>query len=130
MDKEVIEIPVLSEALRRQPVPLSAVVRANGFLFVSGTPPIDTVTGKLVKGDIETQAEAVLKALKFALEHAGSSLDKVVKTTVYITNVAYFATFNRVYARYFPENPPARTFVTVGSWPIEFDVEVECIALA
>ena len=76
------------------------------------------------------QTTATLEALKHALESAGSSLDKVVKTTVYISNAAYFPTVNRIYARYFPDQPPARTFVAVGSWPLEFDIEIECIALA
>jgi 2-iminobutanoate/2-iminopropanoate deaminase len=130
MDKEIIEIPVLSEGIRNLGVPLSPVVRANGFLFVSGLPPLDPVSGQLIKGDFESQTEVVLKALKHSLESAGSSLQKVVKATAYVSNTGFFATFNRVYARYFPNLPPARTFVAVGSWPMEFDVEVECIALA
>ena len=64
-----------------------------------------------------------------ALEAAGSTLDQVLKVTVYASNSAYFATINEVYAGYFGENPPARTFVTVASWPMEFDVEIECIAV-
>jgi reactive intermediate/imine deaminase len=130
MEKEIVEIPVISEVTRKIGVPLSPVVRANGFLFVSGVPGIDLGTGKIIGGDIETQTEASLKALKHTLESAGSSLDKVVKTTIYITNVAYFAKVNRIYARYFPNKPPARTFVGVTSWPLEFDIEIECIALA
>lgn len=129
-DKEIIEVPVLSEVLRKLGVPLSPIVRANGLLFVSGLPPLDPVTGQLVKGDVEVQTEVVLRALKHTLESAGSSLDKVVKTTAYVSNAGCFPTFNRVYARYFPDRHPARTFVAVGSWPLEFDVEVECIALA
>lgn len=130
MEKEIVEIPVISDVLRKLGVPLSPVVRANGFLFVSGMPPLDPTTGQLVKGDMEMQTEASLKAVEYALKSAGSSLEKVVKTTAYVSNSAYFAIFNRVYARYFPNRPPARTFVAVGSWPMEFDVEVECIALA
>jgi 2-iminobutanoate/2-iminopropanoate deaminase len=130
MDKEIIEIPVLSEVLRKLGIPLSPVVRANGFVFVSGLPPFDPVTGQLVKGDIEAQTETVLRALKHALESAGSSLEKVVKTTAFVSNAGCFPTFNRVYARHFPDRHPARTFVAVGSWPLEFDIEIECIALA
>jgi reactive intermediate/imine deaminase len=111
-------------------VALSPAVRANGFVFVSGLPGIDLATGKVVDGDIEEQTEASLAALKHALEAAGSSLDKVVKATVYVSNAAHFAKVNRVYARHFPDRPPARTFVAVGSWPLEFDIEIECIALA
>ena len=130
MEKEVVEIPVVSEAIRRLGVPLSPVVRANGFLFVSGLPGIDLATGKLVGGDIEAQTEASLATLKHALEAAGSSLAKVVKATVFISNAAYFHKVNRAYARYFLDAPPARTFVAVGSWPLEFDIEIECTALA
>lgn len=130
MAKEVVEIPVFSEAMRKLNVPLSPVVRANGFLFVSGLPPFDPKTGKLVPGDIETQTEASIRAVKHALESAGSSLDKVVKATIYASNAGYFAAINRVYARYFAQQPPTRTFVAVGSWPMEFDIEIECIAVA
>jgi reactive intermediate/imine deaminase len=130
MEKEIVEVPVLSEAIRRIGVPLSPVVRANGFVFVSGLPGLDLNTGRIVGGDMETQAMASLEALRHALESAGSSLDKVVKATVYVSNAAHFPTVNRVYARYFPDGPPARTFVAVGSWPLELDIEIECIALA
>jgi reactive intermediate/imine deaminase len=130
MDKEVIEVPVVSDLIRRVGVPLSPVVRANGFVFVSGLPGIDLATGKVVDGGIEEQTEASLAALKHALEAAGSSMEKVVKATVYVSNAAHFAKVNRVYARHFQDKPPARTFVAVGSWPMEFDIEIECVALA
>ena len=72
----------------------------------------------------------LILALKHALEAAGSSLDKLVKTTIYCSNAGFFPTVNRVYAKYFSNKPPARTFVAVGSWPLEFDIEIECIAVA
>ena len=59
-----------------------------------------------------------------------ASMEKVLKATVFIANAAYFPSVNKVYARYFPNRPPARTFVAVGSWPLEFDIEIECVALA
>ena len=130
MEKEVIEIPVISDTIRKSGVPLSPVIKANGFIFVSGLPPIDLATGRISNDDIATQTELSLKAVEFALESAGSSLDKVCKVTIYASNGAYFKTINEIYARFFASNPPARTFVTVGSWPMEFDIEVECIALA
>jgi enamine deaminase RidA (YjgF/YER057c/UK114 family) len=105
MDKEVIEVPVVSDLIRRVGVPLSPVVRANGFVFVSGLPGIDLATGKVVDGGIEEQTEASLAALKHALEAAGSSMEKVVKATVYVSNAAHFAKVNRVYARHFPDKP-------------------------
>lgn len=128
--REIIEIPVISDTIRKLNVPLSPVVRANGFVFVSGLPGTDLATGELIGGSIEAQTEGSILSLKHALECAGSSLDKVVKTTIYISNAAYFRRVNEIYGRYFAESPPARTFVAVGSWPLEFDIEIECIALA
>ena len=130
MTREVVRVPVMSEALEKAGIPLSAAIVAGGFVFVSGTPPIDPKTGALVAGDIATQTEACLQGLKATLDAAGSSLEKVVKITVYASNSAYYGTINEVYARHFPKEPPARTFVAVASWPMEFDIEIECIALA
>jgi len=131
MTKEAVHVPVISEALNNAKVPLSPAIKANGFVFVSGTPPLDPVTGEIVHGDIVRQTETVMENLNSILEVAGSSFDKVVKATIFISNSAYYATVNEVYARYFlGSDPPARTFVTVGSWPWEFDIEIECIALA
>lgn len=82
------------------------------------------------RGDIETQTEASLKALKHCLEAAGSSLDKVVMVRIYAVNSGFYNAINRVYAKYFSTNPPARSFVPVASWPMEFDIEIECVAVA
>ena len=130
MEKEIVHIAKLSEILERLGVPLSPLVKAGDFLFVSGLPPLDLDSGKMIRGDIEAQTEQVMKNVKYVLECAGSSLDKVVKTTIFVTNAAYFNIINEVYRRYFPENPPARTFVAMSSWPMEFDIEIECVALA
>ena len=130
MTKQIVEVPVLSEGVREIGVPLSMVTKANGFVFVSGTPPFDLETGKLVRGDIEVQTEASLKAVRHCLESAGSSLDQVVMVRIYASNAGFYSAINRVYARFFPENPPSRTFVPVASWPMEFDLEIECVALA
>jgi 2-iminobutanoate/2-iminopropanoate deaminase len=130
VDKKIIKVSPISEVLAKGKVPLSPAVKANGFVFVSGLPPLDRKTGELLKGDISAQTELSLENVKATLEAAGSSLEKVVKVTIYIANAAHFATINGIYARYFPHDPPARTFVTVGSWPLEFDIEIECIALA
>jgi 2-iminobutanoate/2-iminopropanoate deaminase len=128
--KQIVRVPVISEAVEKLKVPLSSAVKANGFVFVSGAPPLDLKTGALIKGDIEVQTRASLEHMKAVLEAAGSSLDKVVKVNIYAANSAFYGTINKIYAGYFPKDPPARTFVTVASWPMEFDIEVECTALA
>ena len=110
-------------------VPISPAVIANGFVYVSGQPPFDYTTGKLVFGDVQVQTRQVLENVKEVLAAAGSSMDKVVKTTVYCTNSGHFGLVNNVYREYFSEDPPARTFVTVASWPMAFDIEIECIAV-
>jgi len=129
MNKEIVEVPVLSAAVRALGLPLSLVTRGAGLVFVSGTPPLDLLTGKLVKGDIEVQTEASLRAMKHCLEAAGSSLDRVLMVRIYAANSGFYSAINRVYARHFPENPPSRTFVPVASWPMEFDIEIECVAV-
>jgi 2-iminobutanoate/2-iminopropanoate deaminase len=129
MEKEIVPVPGLSESLAG--LPLSLAVKGAGLVFISATPPIDKATGKmLLDADFSTQSRHCLENIKAALEAAGSSLEKVLKVTVYVSNAAYFNTFNEIYREYFPTAPPARTFVAVGSWPVTFDIEVECIALA
>ena len=130
VEKKIYRVGKLSEAIDKAKVPLSAVIRAGDFVFVSGLPPIDLATGELIRGDIVAQADQVLRNVKAALEAAGSSLDRVVKVTIYITNSAWFNRVNEVYARYFTKDPPCRTFVAMSSWPWEFDIEIECIAIA
>ena len=130
MPKEIVRVPGISDAMEKANVPLSPAVKANGFVFCSGMPPMNPKTGEIVRGDIETQTKAVLDSLKTVLEASGSSLDQVVKVVIFIANSAYFPTVNAIYKDYFPQDPPARTFATVGSWPWEFDIEIECVALA
>ena len=110
--------------------PLSKAVKAGGFVFVSGMPPQDPVTGEMVEGDIKVQTRQCMENLKIVLAAAGSSMDQVVKTTIFCTNVAHFATVNGIYREYFSNDEfPARTFVTVGSWPRPFDIEIEVTAV-
>ncbi len=130
MEKVICDVPGLSDFIRKQDFPLSPVVRAGDFVFVSGLPPLDLDTGEFPICDIAQQTEMVLANVKHALECAGSSLDKVVKATIYITNAAYFHNVNEVYRRYFPHDPPARSFVAMSSWAQPFDIEIVCIALA
>lgn len=128
-EKQTFRVGKISDKLDAARVPLSPVVKAGGFVFVSGQPPLDPKTGELIKGDIRIQTRYVLENLKLCLETAGSSLEKVVKCNVYCTNIAYYDTVNEIYAEYFPVDPPARTFVAVASWPWEFDIEIDCVAL-
>ena len=130
MKKQIIEVPVMSATVRALGIPCSSVTKANGFVFVSGTPPLDMQTGKMVRGDIETQTEASLVAVRHCLEAAGTTLENVVMVRIYAANSGFYNAINRVYARHFPENPPSRTFVPVAGWPMEFDIEIECVALA
>ena len=127
--KECVYMPGMSEALKKGKVPLSPAVKANGFVFVSGLPPLDAKTGKIINGDITKQTRMSLRNVRDCLKAAGSSLEDVVKVNIYISNSAYFDTVNDEYRKFFPKDPPARTFVTVGSWPWEFDIEVECTAV-
>ena len=129
MRRDVIEVPGISSVTRAQKIPLSAAVRANGFVFVSGTPPIDVENGGFVQGDIAVQAAQCLRNLRFILEEAGTSIEKVCMVRVYAKPEHYTA-INEVYASFFALEPPARTFVPVGDWPFEFDMEIDCVALA
>ncbi|HEX8805780.1 MAG TPA: RidA family protein [Candidatus Aquilonibacter sp.] len=129
MQREVIEVPGISSVSKARGVPISAAVRANGFIFVSGTPPIDLATGTFERDSIAEQTERCLRNIQYILEAAGSSLAQICMVHVYASGDHYH-TINDVYARFFPSSPPARTFVPVGDWPLEFDVEIECMALA
>lgn len=108
--------------------PYSQAMRTGSFVFTAGQIPLDPATGKLVEGDIEVQAERVLQNLQAVLEAAGSSLDRVVKTTCFLANLDDFARFNEVYARYFSSNKPARSTVQAARLPAGAQVEVECVA--
>ncbi len=108
--------------------PYSQAVKSKGFLFVSGQIAIDPGTQQLVEGDIAKQTERVMENLKGIVEAGGSSLDHVVKTTVYLSDMNEFAAMNAVYGRYFPTAPPARATVQVARLPRDVRVEIELIA--
>lgn len=130
MKKEIITVGKLTEAIAKRNIPLNAATKGGGMVYVSGLPPVDWQTGELVRGDIHVQTRQCLENVKATLEAAGSSMDKVLKTTIYAVNCAYFDEINAIYAEYFPTEQPARTFATVGAWPWEFDIEIEAVALA
>ena len=110
--------------------PYSQAVKANGFVFVSGQIALDPATGQLVEGDVARQTERVLENLKAILEAAGSSLQKAVKTTVFLKDMNDFSAMNEVYARSFPSAPPARSTVEVARLPRDVRVEIDVMALA
>src|SRR4029453_9132241 len=109
--------------------PYSQAIVAGGFVFASGQIPLDPASGKLVEGEIEVQAERVLQNLRAVLEAAGSSLDHVVRATVYLVDLAVFPRVNAVYGGYFRAEPkPARTTVQVAALPLGAQVEIDAIA--
>ena len=108
--------------------PYSQAIEAGGLIFVSGQIPLIPATGEIVEGSVEVQTARVLENLKAILDAAGSSLENVVKTTVYITNMDDFAKVNGIYGQYFQENPPARVCVEVSKLPKGALVEIDVIA--
>lgn len=110
--------------------PYSQAIKANGFVFVSGQIPTDPATQQLIQGDAAAQTERVLKNLAAILKAAGSGLEKVVRSTVYLKNMGDFAAMNEVYGRHFTSAPPARATVEVARLPKDVLVEIDVIALA
>lgn len=124
--REVIATPKAPAAIG----PYSQAIKANGWVFASGQIPLDPATGTLVDGDIAVQTERVLKNMEAVLAAAGSSLERVVRTTVYLKDMGDFAQMNEVYARFFVSAPPARSTVEVARLPRDVRVEIDVIALA
>ena len=110
--------------------PYSQAIKANGFVFASGQIPIIPETGEFVAGGITEQTEQVIKNLSRVLEAAGSGLDRVVKTTVFLADMEEFVAMNEVYGKYFSEAPPARATVEAAGLPRGARVEIEAIALS
>lgn len=110
--------------------PYSPGVRANGMVFLSGQIGIDPQTGKLVEGGIQAETARVLENLKTVLEGADLTLDDVVKTTVFLKDLADFGQMNEIYAKYFGANPPARSTIQAARMPRDCSIEIEAIAVS
>jgi 2-iminobutanoate/2-iminopropanoate deaminase len=108
--------------------PYSQGIRSGGFLFCSGQIPLDPSSGKMVEGGIKVQTERVLQNLEAVLASGGASLRSVVKTTVYLVDLADFPAMNGVYGTFFPEEPPARATVQVAKLPAGALVEIDAVA--
>lgn len=109
--------------------PYSQAIKAGGMVFCSGQIPIDPATGQFVSDVVSEQTDQVLKNLSEVLKAAGTSLEGVVKTTVFLADMNDFAEMNEVYGRYFSENKPARATVQAARLPRDAKVEIECIAV-
>ena len=108
--------------------PYSQAVVYNGVAYLSGQIGLDPASGQLVPGGIVEQTQRVLENLKAVLEACGSSLDRVLKTSVYLKDMSEFTAMNQVYARYFAHEPPARATIEAARLPRDVRVEIDCIA--
>jgi 2-iminobutanoate/2-iminopropanoate deaminase len=129
LQEEIVIEPVATDRGPKAIGPYSQAIRANGFVFLSGQIALDPKTQQVVEGDAASQTERVLENLKGVVEAAGSSLQRVVKTTVFLVDMNDFAAMNEVYARYFVTHPPARSTVEVSKLPKNVRVEIDLIAL-
>jgi len=109
--------------------PYSQAIKANGFVFASGQIPLDPATMQIVEGGIREQTERVMSNLEAVLQAAGSSLEGVVKTTVFLKDLTDFTEMNEVYGSFFKQTPPARSTVEVARLPRDVRVEIDVIAL-
>ncbi len=110
--------------------PYSQAIKANGLIFTAGQIAIDPANGNILEGDVRQQTERVGENLKAILSAAGSGMDRVVKTTVFLKNMSDFAAMNEVYGRYFTQPAPARSTVEVAALPRNVLVEIDVVALA
>jgi 2-iminobutanoate/2-iminopropanoate deaminase len=124
MSKEVVSTPAAPAAVG----PYSQAIVGNGLVFCSGQIPLDPATGELVGGTIADQTRRCMENLAAVLEAAGSGLDKVVKTTVFLTDMDDFAELNEAYGEFFGDEPPARATFAVAALPKGARVEIECVA--
>lgn len=125
MDKEIVSTEKAPGAIG----PYSQAIKAGRMVFCSGQIPIDPSTGEFISQKVSEQTEQVLKNLSEVLKAAGTGLDNVVKTTVFLADMGDFAEMNEVYSQFFSENKPARATVQAARLPRDAKVEIECIAL-
>lgn len=125
MSRTVVSAPAAPKAIG----PYSHAIDAAGLVFCSGQTPIDPATGELIDGDIGAQTRRVLQNLQSVLEAAGLTMGHIVKTTVFLMDMADFGAMNAVYAEFFPDAPPARSTVQVAGLPKGARVEIEAVAL-
>ena len=125
MSREVIQTDKAPRAIG----PYAQAIKADGFLFTSGQIALDPTTGRLIDGDISAQTRRVLENLKVVLEAGGSSLDRVVKATVYLTDLSTFSKMNEIYAEYLGHTRPARSTVGVAALPLGASVEIDLVAV-
>ncbi len=126
MAKEIVRTDKAPQAIG----PYSQGVRAGGFVFFSGQIPLDPLTGQITGTDSVEQAEQVMKNIEAVLSAAGLGFEDVVKTTIFLVDLADFAAVNEVYGRRFPEEPPARSTVEVKGLPRGSRVEIEVVAFS
>jgi 2-iminobutanoate/2-iminopropanoate deaminase len=124
MEKQVIKTSDAPDVV----LPLSQAIQLGNLVFTSGATARDPKTRELIGGDIEIQTERIILNLKAILEAAGSSLDKVVKVTVFLTDIRDFEGMNNIYRKFFPKDPPARSTVEVSKLAVDARVEIEMIA--
>lgn len=125
MDKQIISTEKAPAAIG----PYSQAVKIGNLVFTSGQIPLDPVTGDLINDDIKKAAERSLENVKAVLEAAGTSMDKVVKTVVFLKSMDDFSAVNEVYGKYFTTHQPARSCVAVSKLPKDSLVEIEAIAV-
>jgi 2-iminobutanoate/2-iminopropanoate deaminase len=125
MNREIVQTDKAPKAIG----PYAQAIIANGFVYTAGQIPLDPATGAIVEGGITAQTRRVLENLKSVLEAAGSSLDRVVKATVFLRQMADFAAMNEVYADYFGDVRPARSTVAVAELPRSALIEIDLVAL-
>jgi 2-iminobutanoate/2-iminopropanoate deaminase len=109
--------------------PYSQAIRANGFVFASGQVAIDPETQQVIVGDVAAQTDRVLRNLAAILNEAGSGLEKVVRTTIFLRSMEDYPLVNEIYTHYFPSAPPARSTVEVSRLPKDVQVEIDVIAI-